>query len=197
MQHPNQTAYEQRYRSGARSDELDGLMSRPVRSPDPLSVDMDSAGADDVKAAAWTGALGGPVQLVELPLLLTVGEAADVLNIKRTLAYRLTKLYRSSGGRDGIPVITLGGCHRVPRRPLVILAETEHVVNLNELAGYERQPLRQLSARWVTFPRPAGRATTAVPRQRSSGARAGGRAGRSAGGRRTGSVKQLWLLPPG
>jgi hypothetical protein len=158
---------------------------------------MDITGSEDEEAAAWTGAVGSQVQLVELPLLLTVGEAAEVLNIKRALAYRLTKLYLTSGGHDGIPAITLGGCHRVPCRPLLILAETGYVVNLIELAAYERQLLRQVSARRVTIPRPAGRVTRAVARRRSSGARAGGRAGRSAGGRRVDSVEQLRLLPPG
>jgi hypothetical protein len=197
MQHRNKAEHEQRCRSGARSDELDGSMSRSVRSPDPLSVDMHITGANDVAADAWTGVVGRQAQLVELPSLLTVGEAAEVLNIKRTLAYRLTKLYLTSGGRDGIPVITLGGCHRVPCRPLLILAETGYVVNLNELAAYERQLLRQVSGRRVTIPRPAGRATGPFTRPRSSVARAGGRAGRSAGGRRAGSIEQLRLLPPG
>ena len=80
-----------------------------------------------------------------------------ILNIKRTLAYKLTKLYLSSGGRDGIPVIALGGCHRVPCRPSLILAATGLVVNLNQLSVYERQLLRRVNGRWVTVPRPGVR----------------------------------------
>ena len=180
MQYRNKTAHVQRDGSGARSDDLDGLMSRSVWSPDPLRVDMHNAGAD--VADAWTGIVGRPVQLVELPLLLTVGETAEVLNIKRTLAYRLTKLYPSSGGRDGIPVIALGGCHRVPCRPLLILAETGHVVNLHQLAVYERQLLRQVNGRRVTVPRLAGRATERLlVRARLARVRAVGLGGRPVG----------------
>jgi hypothetical protein len=129
---------------------------------------MHNGGAD---VDAWTGIVGRSVQLVELPLLLTVGETVEVLKLKRTLACRLTKLYPSSGGRDGIPVIALGGCHRVACRPFLILAETGHVVSLNELPVYERQLLRQVNGRRVTVSRLAGRATGAVARPRSSGAR--------------------------
>ncbi|MDQ3469110.1 MAG: helix-turn-helix domain-containing protein [Actinomycetota bacterium] len=53
--------------------------------------------------------------LDELPLLLTVEEAAAVLRIGRTLAHALARRYEAGGGREGLSVVRLGGCLRVPR----------------------------------------------------------------------------------
>lgn len=72
----------------------------------------------------------------ELPLLLTVEEAAEVLRIGRTLAYSLAHRYEESGGVTGLPVIRLGGCLRVPRWALLELACTGRVVSLSELAAH-------------------------------------------------------------
>ena len=44
----------------------------------------------------------------DLPLMLTVAEAAVVLRVSRTTAYKLAEDWRSSGGREGLPVIKLG-----------------------------------------------------------------------------------------
>lgn len=49
----------------------------------------------------------GPI--TELPLMLTVGEAAAVLRISRTSAYKLVELHRSTNGRVGLPHVRLGG----------------------------------------------------------------------------------------
>jgi hypothetical protein len=46
--------------------------------------------------------------LEELPLMLTVAEAAVVLRVSRTTAYKLAEIWRTSGGREGLPVIRLG-----------------------------------------------------------------------------------------
>lgn len=46
--------------------------------------------------------------LAELPLMLTVGEAAEVLRISRTTAYKLVELHRTTGGRGGLPHVRLG-----------------------------------------------------------------------------------------
>lgn len=72
----------------------------------------------------------------ELPLLLTVEEAAAVLRIGRTLAYSLAHRYEESGGVAGLPVIRLGSCLRVPRWALLELACTGRVVALSELAAH-------------------------------------------------------------
>ncbi len=44
----------------------------------------------------------------DLPLMLTVAEAAVVLRVSRTTAYKLAEDWRTSGGREGLPVIKLG-----------------------------------------------------------------------------------------
>jgi len=59
--------------------------------------------------------------------LLTLGEAADVLRIGRSLAYQLA----NSGGTSGLPVVRLGEkCLRVPSWALMELAATGRVVRL-------------------------------------------------------------------
>jgi excisionase family DNA binding protein len=56
--------------------------------------------------------------LDELPEVLTVEEAATVLRIGRGAAYELARQWRESGGRHGLPVVTLGRSLRVPREAL-------------------------------------------------------------------------------
>ncbi len=83
------------------------------------------------------------VSAAELPLLLTVEEAAVVLRIGRTLAYSLAHRYEERGGLEGLPVIRLGNCLRVPRWALLELACTGRVVALSELAAYTADLLSQ------------------------------------------------------
>ena len=49
-----------------------------------------------------------PVTLDGLPLMLTIAEAAVVLRVSRTTAYKLADEWRTSGGRSGLPVVKLG-----------------------------------------------------------------------------------------
>jgi hypothetical protein len=59
------------------------------------------------------------LQLVsEVPVLLTVEEAGELLRIGRTKAYALTREWRETNGRSGLPVIDLGNVLRVPRHAL-------------------------------------------------------------------------------
>lgn len=53
-----------------------------------------------------------------IPLLLTVEEAGDLLRIGRTKAYAMTREWRETGGRSGLPVIDLGNVLRVPRKAI-------------------------------------------------------------------------------
>jgi excisionase family DNA binding protein len=62
--------------------------------------------------------VAGRSALDELPEVLTVEEAAAVLRIGRGAAYELAREWRDSGGRSGLPVVTLGRSLRVPREAL-------------------------------------------------------------------------------
>jgi excisionase family DNA binding protein len=62
--------------------------------------------------------VAGRFALDELPEVLTVEEAAAVLRIGRGAAYELARQWRESGGRSGLPVVTLGRSLRVPREAL-------------------------------------------------------------------------------
>lgn len=57
----------------------------------------------------WTG---------EIPVLLTVEEAGELLRIGRTKAYAMTREYRETNGQSGLPVVELGKILRVPRSAL-------------------------------------------------------------------------------
>ena len=59
----------------------------------------------------------------EVPDFFTVEEAARILRLSRSTMYRLVRLYLETGGREGIPVVPLGGQYRIAR------------VTLEELAG--------------------------------------------------------------
>jgi excisionase family DNA binding protein len=61
---------------------------------------------------------GNALVLDDLPVLLTVDEAATVLRISRGLAYELTRKWLRNAGREGLPVIRLGRVLRVPRAQL-------------------------------------------------------------------------------
>ena len=60
----------------------------------------------------------------ELPLVLSVGEAAKVLRIGRSAAYEQARVFRATGGKEGLPVIAIGRSLRVPRAALIELLET-------------------------------------------------------------------------
>lgn len=79
---------------------------------------------------AWAGSQGMNDDLEALavgdgsvePCFYTVEEAALILRIGRTTAYRLARLYVSTGGAEGLPAILVGGQLRVPRVALERLA---------------------------------------------------------------------------
>lgn len=55
--------------------------------------------------------------------VLTVEEAAVVLRIGRNAAYAAARLWRASGGLEGLPCIEIGRTLRVPRAAL------QHILN--------------------------------------------------------------------
>jgi excisionase family DNA binding protein len=68
----------------------------------------------------------GVVSLDDLPLMLTVAEAAVVLRISRTSAYKLADLWRCSGGSEGLPVVRLGSRLLVRRADVAELVGLSH-----------------------------------------------------------------------
>lgn len=62
-----------------------------------------------------------PAELSELPLMLTVAEAAEVLRISRTSAYKLAEEFRVTGGASGLPFVKLGGRLLVRRADLAVI----------------------------------------------------------------------------
>lgn len=59
--------------------------------------------------------------LSDLPLMLTVPEAAQVLRISRTTAYRLVQEHQASGGASGLPHVRLGSRVMVRRVDLAAI----------------------------------------------------------------------------
>ena len=59
--------------------------------------------------------------VADLPLMLTVEQAREVLGIGRSLAYSEVRRYLATGGREGIPAVRIGSAIRVPRAGLVDL----------------------------------------------------------------------------
>jgi hypothetical protein len=70
------------------------------------------------------GSLRAFTSLANLPLMLTVTEAAIVLRISRTSAYKLADEFRRTGGVSGLPVIELGGRLIVRRVDLAAIIES-------------------------------------------------------------------------
>lgn len=52
------------------------------------------------------------------PQVLTIEEAAAILRIGRNAAYAAARLWRLSGGSEGLPCIEIGRALRVPRAAL-------------------------------------------------------------------------------
>jgi hypothetical protein len=58
------------------------------------------------------------IDLAGTPLMIKIDDAAHLLGIGRTLAYRLAGRFQK-GDPTGLPVVRIGGCLRVPRWALV------------------------------------------------------------------------------
>ena len=74
----------------------------PIAEPEPPAIRALPSRRARAKAEP-------PSSLDGMPLLLTVSEAAVVLRIERTTAYKLVGEWRRTAGRDGIPSVRLGG----------------------------------------------------------------------------------------
>ena len=93
------------------------------------------------------------------PALYTVEEAAKLLRVGRTKAYALTREWRATGGRSGLPVVDFGNILRVPRAAL----EQMLGVDLAGTSVTEASPVVAPAAEVVAKPAPAP-AGDAVPK---------------------------------
>ena len=50
----------------------------------------------------------------ELPPFLRIDQAQELTQLGRSQIYELTRLWRTSGGKEGIPVVQFGRCLRIP-----------------------------------------------------------------------------------
>ncbi len=108
------------------------------------------------------------VQLAELPLLLTIRQAAKVLDVCPAKAYAMAHRYEVTGC-EGLPVIRLDKLYRVPRWPFAVLVLTGRVVTLAELEAHAQQVLGQLSDQRAREPGPGRVEPDAASRSRSPG----------------------------
>lgn len=83
----------------------------------------------------------------ELPAVLTVEEAAQLLRICRSLAYLLARRYLASDGREGLPVIKIGSRLLVPRWAIEELLATGRVVHLADEIQNERTDVASATSR--------------------------------------------------
>ena len=58
----------------------------------------------------------------DLPPFLRVEQAQELTQLGRSQLYEQTRLWRQSGGREGIPVVQFGRCLRIPTAALLRLA---------------------------------------------------------------------------
>ena len=60
-----------------------------------------------------------------LPPFLRVPQVQELLQLSRTQVYALTRRWRDTGGREGIPVVCFGGALRIPTQALLRLAQLD------------------------------------------------------------------------
>jgi transposase len=65
----------------------------------------------------------------ELPPFLTIEEAAALLRIGRTTAYLQARIYRQTGGREGLPNVSLGRRKLVPSRDLLQILDADRTAS--------------------------------------------------------------------
>lgn len=88
--------------------------------------------------------------VVDVPALLTVAEAAHVLRIGRTSAYRLAREFLASDGASGIPAVRVGRQLRVPRRTLEVLIGARLHATAMEPTDECTDPNRMLRITWIS-----------------------------------------------
>lgn len=97
-----------------------------------------------------------------VPDFMTIPEAARVSRIGRTAAYEQARLWRETGGKEGLPNVRVGNLHRVPRA----LFEQHYGITVTHIppptpAGRRRDPAASTPVRDLDTardePRPGAR----------------------------------------
>ena len=65
------------------------------------------------------------MRLDDLPPFLRVEQAQELTQLGRSQLYEQTRLWRESGGTEGIPVVQFGRCLRIPTAALLRMALVE------------------------------------------------------------------------
>jgi excisionase family DNA binding protein len=91
-------------------------MTRRRPNEEPVALSLWSDGLEAIRSVPGSSAhprakrSASPIVSLEgLPLMLTIEEAAEVLRVSRTSAYKLVDEYRKTNGREGLPHVRLGG----------------------------------------------------------------------------------------
>jgi hypothetical protein len=58
----------------------------------------------------------------ELPPFLRIEQAQKLTQLGRSQLYEQTRLWRATGGKEGIPVVQFGRCLRIPTAALLRMA---------------------------------------------------------------------------
>lgn len=58
----------------------------------------------------------------DLPPFLRIEQAQELTQLGRSQIYELTRRWRETGGKEGIPVVEFGRCLRIPTAGLLRLA---------------------------------------------------------------------------
>lgn len=66
-----------------------------------------------------------------LPPFLRVEQAQELTQLGRSQLYEQTRLWRDSGGKEGIPVVQFGRCLRIPTTALLRMA----LIELDDTGG--------------------------------------------------------------
>ncbi len=62
------------------------------------------------------------MRLDDLPPFLRIEQVMELTQLGRSQIYELTRRWRESGGKEGIPVVEFGRCLRVPTAGLLRMA---------------------------------------------------------------------------
>ncbi len=62
------------------------------------------------------------MRLDELPPFLRIEQAQELTQLGRSQIYEMTRRWRETGGKEGIPVVKFGRCLRIPTAGLLRLA---------------------------------------------------------------------------